>query len=215
VLAAVVIAVVAIVVSSGSGGSSKSAVNYTLPNGTKVYGGLGPEAIPLQVGPQLASPNNGLTSDPVDGIQCNTSEQLVYHHHIHVAVFVKGKPYSVPLGVGMVPPAQVEQSPKGDFATGSSTCLFWLHVHAQDGVVHIESPQPGNFELGQFFGVWHQPLSTNQVGPYTGAVTATLNGKVWPGDPRQIPLAEHAQVVLNVGGPVITPPPISWGASGL
>lgn len=212
----VVAAIVAVVVGMGSSsGGGISAVNFTLANGTKVYGGIGPERIPLEVGPQLAAPNTGLTGAPIDGIQCNTSEQLIYHHHFHVAIFVDGKPYSVPLGVGMVPPAQVQKGSNGDFATGSSTCLYWLHVHAQDGIVHIESPQPGTFELGQFFGVWHQNLSANKVGPYSGAVTATVNGRVWPGNPAQIPLNEHTQIVLNVGGPVVNPPPISWNGSGL
>jgi hypothetical protein len=216
---AIVVVVVVLATSGSSGGGSKSAVNYTLANGTKVYGGIGPEGIPLQLGPQLASPNAGLTGAPIDGIQCNTSEQLVYHHHAHLAIFVNGKPYSVPLGVGMVPPAQVQKSASGDFATGSNTCLYWIHVHAQDGIVHLESPQPGNFQLGQVFGIWfpkeNQPLTASQVGPSSGQVTATVNGQAWTGDPAQIPLTEHAQIVLNVGGPIITPPPISWSGTQL
>jgi hypothetical protein len=214
-----IVAVIVVLADSGSGGSSKSAVNFTLADGTKVYGRIGPEGVPLQLGPQLASPNAGLTGAPIDGIQCNSSEQLVYHHHVHLAIFVNGKPYAVPLGIGMMPPAQVQQQSNGAFASGSGSttnpCLYWLHVHAQDGIFHLESPQPGNFELGQAFGVWGQPVTATQVGPYKGTVTATLNGQVWPGDPAQIPLAEHAQIVLNVGGPTITPPPISWSGTSL
>ncbi|MGH9115562.1 MAG: hypothetical protein ACRDWW_06985, partial [Acidimicrobiales bacterium] len=98
---------------------------------------------------------------------------------------------------------------------GSNTCLYWLHVHAQDGIVHIESPIAKTFELGQVFDIWHQALSSTQIGPYTGKVTATVNGTPWTGNPAQILLNEHTQIVLNLGGPAVTPPPISWSGTGL
>jgi hypothetical protein len=148
-------------------------------------------------------------------VQCNSTEQLAYHHHAHLVIFTNGQTRPVPLGIGMVPPAIVQQSPQGDFATGSQTCLYWLHVHAQDGIIHIESPVAKNYLLAQFFGVWKQPISATQIGPYTGHVTATVNGVPWSGDPGQIPLTEHAQIVLNLGGPVVAPPPINWSATGL
>jgi hypothetical protein len=216
-----VVALIIVVVVATGGGSSHSnaskqpAVNFTTASGTKVYGGVGPENVPLQLGPPLASANTGLTGAPIDGVQCNTTEQLTYHHHAHLSIFINGQPRSVPLGVGMVPPAIVQQTPQGDFAQGSQTCLYWLHVHAQDGIVHIESPTPKNYLLAQFFGIWHQPISSTQIGPYKGQVTATVNGKPWTGDPGQIPLTEHADIVLNLGGPVVTPPPIDWNATQL
>jgi hypothetical protein len=215
VVAAVAIALVASSGSSNNKHSTATAANWVAPSGTKVYGALGPEHVPLQVGPQLGSANAGLTSQPVDGIQCNAGEQLAYHHHVHVAIFVNGKPMSVPLGIGMVPPAVVQQTSQGDFAEGSNTCLFWLHVHAQDGIVHIESPSSKIYRLGNFFDIWHQPLSSTQIGSYKGTVTATVNGKPYTGDPTQIPLIAYSQIVLNLGGPIVTPPPISWSGTGL
>jgi len=134
---------------------------------------------------------------------------------VHVAIFINGKPYSIPLGVGIAPTVQVANTPQGQFAQSSSNCFYWLHVHAQDGIVHIESPQPKTFELAQVFGIWHQPLSATQIGSFHGPVTATVNGKAWTGDPTQIPLNEHDQIVLNLGTPIITPPPISWTNTGL
>ncbi|MGI8851550.1 MAG: hypothetical protein ACR2KC_07855 [Acidimicrobiales bacterium] len=213
---AIAVAAILVVVLTGGGSASKgpSAVNFKF-NGTPVYGALGPEGVPLQLGPPLGAANAGLTGDPIDGISCNTSEQLVYHHHIHLVVFVNGQPASVPLGIGMVPPAIVQQSTRGDFAAGSQKCLYWLHVHAQDGIVHIESPEVKTFELGQLFDIWHQTLDPNHAGPATGPVSATLNGTPFAGDPRSIPLDERAQIVLNVGTPVVDPPPISWAGTKL
>jgi hypothetical protein len=216
-VAVVVIAVVVIIATTGSSSAkhTDTAVNWVSPTGQKVYGGYGPEHVPLQLGPQLGSPNAGLTSAPVDGIQCNAGEQTTYHHHVHLALFINGKNMAVPLGVGMVPPAIVQNSAQGPFAQGSNTCLFWLHVHAQDGIVHIESPSSKTYRLGNFFDIWHQPLSTTQIGSNHGTVTATVDGKAWTGDPTQIPLTAYSQIVLNLGTPVITPPPISFSGTGL
>lgn len=200
---------------SNSINKNQPAINYTLADGTKVYGSLGPEGVPLELGPQLANPNTGLTGTTIDGIQCLAREQLVYHHHIHLAIFVNGKPFAVPLGTGMVAPVTVEQTTVGEFAEGSQSCLYWLHVHATDGIVHIESPEARNFELGQFFDIWHVPLSATEIGANQGTVTATVNGQPWTEDPSAIPLTEHAQIVLNVGTPVVAPPAISWRGTQL
>lgn len=216
VVVIVAVVVIVLVTSGGSGSSIKKqpAINFTA-NGTKVYGGIGPEGVPLELGDQLASPNAGLTGAPIDGIQCNNSEQLAYHHHIHLAIFINGQPRPIPLGVGMVPPALVSNTAKGPFAEGSNSCLYWVHIHATDGIVHIESPEVRTYLLTQIFGVWQQPLSATQIGPFTGHVTATVNGQAWTGDPGEIPLDEHAQIVLNLNGPVVNPPPIVWSGTGL
>jgi hypothetical protein len=216
---AVAAVIIIVVVATGGGGSSTSlakqpAINWKTPAGVAVYGGLGPEKVPVQLGTPLADPNAGLTGAPVDGVSCNSTEQTVYHHHAHLTIFINGQPRAVPLAIGFVRPAQVSSTPEGQFAEGTS-CLYWLHVHAQDGVIHIESPLVKTYLLAQFFGIWHQPLSSTQIGPNEGHVTATVNGKPWTGDPGQIPLEEDTQIVLNLGGPVVTPPPIIWSGTGL
>jgi hypothetical protein len=213
VVAAVVVGVT--LGSSGGGSGSKSPVQFTTSSGVQVYGSLGPENVPLQVGVPLAPANVGLTGATIEGVGCSASEQVAYHHHVHLAIFVNGQPRSVPLAVGMVPPAVVEQTSQGEYAVGSNTCIYWLHTHAQDGIVHIESPNPANFTLGQFFAVWMQPLSATRIGPYQGTVTATVNGAAWRADPATIPLEQHDQIVLNLGGPAVVPPPIDWSITQL
>jgi len=41
-------------------------------------------------------------------------------------------------------------------------------------------------------------------------VTALFNGRVFTGNPRQIPLLAHAQVQLEVGRPLIAPEQITF-----
>jgi hypothetical protein len=172
----------------------------------------GPEGVPVPPAPALASTATVASGKTVDGISCNSSEQLVYHIHAHLTVFVNGAARQVPAAIG-IPGAQAENTPTGPFIA-SGSCFYWLHTHAADGIIHIESPVHRTYTLGDFFDIWGQPLSADQVGPAHGPVTALYNGRVYLGNPRDIPLEKHAQIQLEVGKPLISPASITF-PSGL
>ncbi len=174
--------------------------------------GLSYEGIPVEVGPCIA-PADTTQTGPVDGIHCAPVEQLAYHIHAHLAVFVNGRLYSLPAGIG-IPGSQVEQTTEGPVATGGQ-CFYWLHTHTSDGVIHIESPTQKIYTLGQFFDEWHQPLSADQVGGVHGKITAFYNGKVWNKDVRDIPLQPHAVIQFNIGEPAAPLMQINWAHTGL
>jgi hypothetical protein len=165
-------------------------------------GPAGPEGPPLERGADLAPPGAPAPNTSVDGIECGPTEQLVYHIHARLTIFVGGRSVRVPAGVGIADP-QTQGTPRGAFVT-SGACFSWLHTHAADGVIHMESPVQRTFTLGNFFDIWKQPLSSTRVGPAKGKVTAIVNGKVWSGNPRSIPLKAHAQVQLDVGRPLVS-----------
>jgi hypothetical protein len=144
----------------------------------------------------------------VDGISCQTSEQTLFHIHAHLTIFVNGSARQVPAGIG-IPGAQAQSTPTGPFIDGG-TCLYWLHTHAGDGIIHIESPVKRGYTLGEFFDVWGQPLGPGQAGPAKGKVTVIYNGRVYHGDPRAVPLTAHAQIQLEVGTPLVAPQSITW-----
>ena len=135
-------------------------------------------------GPQLAAADTNITGQPVNGIECLGSEQLKFHDHAHLSIFVDGAQRTVPAFIGIAP---------------DGSCLYWLHSHTPDGVIHMESPVQRSFTLGDYFDIWGQPLSSTQVGPAKGTVTAFVDGKRFNGDPRTIKLAEHANIQLDVG----------------
>jgi hypothetical protein len=166
-------------------------------------GSPGPEGPPLENGPDLAPAGSPAPGASVDGISCQGGEQTLFHIHARLTLFVDGKSEKVPYGVGIASP-QAEQTARGPFVANGA-CFTWLHTHAADGIVHIESPVQRTFTLGNFFDVWGQPLSRSQVGPAKGTVTALFNGKVWLSDPRDIPLSAHAQIQLEVGRPLVAP----------
>jgi hypothetical protein len=87
---------------------------------------------------------------------------------------------------------------------------MWLHTHAADGVIHIESPVQRTYKLGEFFDIWGQPLNRFQVGPARGTVTALLDGHVFTGDPREIPLRAHSRIELEIGRPLVAPEKITF-----
>lgn len=175
-------------------------------------GATGSEGVPVPSAAQLTGTTTKATGQAVDGITCDTNEQTLFHIHAHLTVFVNGTPQQVPAGIG-IPGAVSTATPAGPFIS-SGTCFYWLHTHAPDGIIHIESPVHRSYTLGEFFDEWGQPLGPDQVGPARGHVTAIYNGKVFLGNPRDLPLTAHAQIQLEVGTPLVAPESISW-PSGL
>jgi hypothetical protein len=175
-------------------------------------GASGSEGVPVPGAAPLTGTTTKATGQAVDGITCDTSEQTIFHIHAHLTVFVNGTPRQVPAGIG-IPGAVATAAPAGPFIS-SGTCFYWLHTHAPDGIIHIESPVRRTYTLGEFFDEWGQPLGPDQAGPARGHVTAIYNGKVFLGNPRDIPLTAHAQIQLDVGTPLVAPESISW-PSGL
>ena len=84
---------------------------------------------------------------------CLGTEQLAFHDHAHLAVFVNGAQRTVPAFIGIKP---------------DGSCLYWLHSHTPDGVIHMESPEQRSFTLGNYFDIWGQPLSATPGRPGQG-----------------------------------------------
>ena len=158
----------------------------------------GGEQIPVPNGPKLATLLNAATGQTVDGIQCQTSEGTQVHVHSHLTIFVNGQARAIPAGIG------IPGYPNG-------SCLYWLHSHYGDGIIHVESPnESDSYTLGQWFDEWGIPLSSTQVGPATGKVTVffTSPGKkpgIYTGNPRNLPLGDHYQIQLDVGTSIVAP----------
>jgi hypothetical protein len=174
-----------------------------------VTGPLGPEGVPIPEGRALARMRLLTTGEQIDGIACQAGEQVLFHIHAHLTIYARGVARQVPAGIGIAPPYEVEATPRGALRAGAS-CLFGLHKHSADGIIHTESPVKRTYTLGEFFDIWGQPLDREHLGPTHGPVTALFNGRVFTGNPRQIPLLAHAQVQLEVGRPLVAPEEITF-----
>jgi hypothetical protein len=218
----VIAAIVAITLALTGGGSSNPPPAPDLPLASLSTlgtlkpapppGALGPEGVPVPAAAPLASTATAATGQTVDGIGCQADEQTLFHIHAHLTIFVNGSARQIPAAIG-IPGAQTQQTSAGPFIA-SGTCFYWLHTHAADGIIHIESPIHRTYTLGNFFDEWGLPLGPDQVGQATGHVVAIYNGQVYQGNPRDIPLNAHAQIQLEVGTPLIAPQQITF-PSGL
>ena len=140
----------------------------------------------------------GGRGQPIDSITCGGMEYGTLHTHTHLAIFFHGKQIAVPRLVGgaSIPP---------------QGCLYWTHTHSMDGIIHVESPVlapegSAGFDLGMFFDVWGQPLTRDNVAGLKGPVIAYVNGVLYDGELRLIPLRSHQQIVLEIGTPTVPPP---------
>lgn len=198
--------------SSGAPSSGSSATPTTSGTTTGSAQVIGFEGIPIEQGPDLA-PASTTGTGTVDGISCGPTEQLTYHIHTHLAVYVNGSLRALPGGVG-IPGSSVVIYRGAPVAQGGQ-CIYWLHTHAPDGVIHIESPTARVFTLGNFFDEWHQPLGPGGVAGATGPVTAIVDGKPWTANPRAIPLIPHSVIQLSVGSPKVPFQQLSWTGTQL
>jgi hypothetical protein len=153
----------------------------------------------------LAPISTSVNGQPIDGIQCTAGEQLLFHIHAHLAIYVNGSARTIPEGIGIMPPRTEQSSSEGQFVV-SGSCFYWLHAHTPDGIVHIESPVQRTFTLGNYFDIWGIPLDATHVGPASGTVTAYDNGQRYTGDVRAIPLNAHDLIQLDVNGDVAPAP---------
>jgi hypothetical protein len=140
--------------------------------------------------------------ETVGGISCDAQEGQRMHIHQHLVIFDHGKPIAIPRNVGQ--PA-------------TRPCIYWLHTHTPDGIIHIEAPKDRSFTLSDFFLVWGQPLSKTAAATANVAAKESMkvwvDGKPYTGNVRTIPLTAHADIVIEVGPPFVPPPRFTaWGS---
>ena|SRR6266403_1418466 len=126
------------------------------------------------------------------------AEGSALHIHQHLDIFVHGKPVAVPADIGIHDAIPQFIAP--------------IHVHDTTGIIHVESPTVEKFYLGQFFDIWGVRLTDTCLGGYCADATNTLtfyvNGTKYEGDPRQLELTSHEEIVATYGTPSELPNPI-------
>jgi hypothetical protein len=118
------------------------------------------------------------------GLHALPQEGVVLHIHQHLDLYVAGRHVTVPAAIGI--------NFQRQFITE-------VHTHDTTGVIHVESPTARNFTLGQFFGEWGVKLTGNCVGRYCGKVSWWVNGKKMTGNPAQLILDAHQEIVIAEG----------------
>ena len=117
-------------------------------------------------------------------------EGNVEHIHMHLDVYVNGAHVTVPAGVGI----------------DDNSFITELHTHATDDVIHLESPKSRPYTLGQFFGEWGVRLNASCLGRYCGDLHWWVNGKKQTGNPADLVLHAHQEIVIATGKPPVHVP---------
>jgi hypothetical protein len=128
------------------------------------------------------------------GVNALSQEALAFHIHQHLDVFVDGKHVTVPIYIGI----HIDQQ------TPSASFLTELHTHHADGIIHVESAQHLNYQLKQFFGEWGVRLTSKCLGSFKGSCDNLqwwVNGVKRTGDPANLILKNHEEIVITVGTP--------------
>lgn len=150
--------------------------------------GVGPRFHPGALSPAVAQ------RKPIDGLRCEASRGPRFG--VHVELFAHGRVVLVPAGIGVATPWT---SPRPHVVTGS--CSYPARTTTPTGV--IEVPWGRRLTLARFFSIWGQPLGARRLGGFTATtgrrVRAYVGGKPWHAAVGAIPLARHAEIVLELG----------------
>jgi hypothetical protein len=147
--------------------------------------------------------SSGGQGEPVQGLNCGLMS-TAYHVHAHLSIILNGEVLRVPANVGIVPRTET-----------SNQCTYPTHTHDGTGKIHVEGPVPRRYTLGQFFAIWGQPLSYDNVAGLTGwtVVAYIADGSTvtqYTGDLAEIDLVSHREVTLQLGSPVSAIPNYTW-----
>jgi hypothetical protein len=136
----------------------------------------------------------------VDNIVCEANEQVAYHVHAHLSLYISGQQVPIPQNLGIA---------------SDQSCLYWLHTHDTSGVIHVEAPNQQVFTLGTFFKEWSEVFPQQQ---YPVQLSSTdgwkvyVNGKPYTGDFHKIELSAHTLITMAYQSPNAVPDTVyNWG----
>jgi hypothetical protein len=146
------------------------------------------------------------------GLVPEDAEQLKYHVHSHLDVFVDGTHITVPAGLGIdiTNPGVHTFDQGGVKSYGGITvpcanpCISPLHTHDITGVLHTESATHKDNTLGQLFVEWNVRLTATCFGTDCAPskpVSFYVDGAKFTGDPTTIELSNLREIAIVVGTP--------------
>jgi hypothetical protein len=147
-----------------------------------------------QSGARAASGATGSTR-----IECSPVESLDTHYHVALRIHQAG-------GVDVLPA----------YTGIGTTCLYWIHVHDNSGIVHIEAPaayQDHVFVLADVFGVAGERLDASHLGSTSypgGGVAVYVDGKRWAHAPGALPLVDLETIDVVAPGESFSYRPFAW-----
>jgi hypothetical protein len=119
-----------------------------------------------------------LDGRPIGRLRCSGGRRFA----VHVELFANRR-------VAILPP-RIGVSRRG--------CGYQLRTTTPTGVVEVL--RRGSWTLGDLFRVWGRRLSPHALLTFDGRVAVYVGGRRHLGDPRNVVLTRHAEIVVEVGG---------------
>jgi hypothetical protein len=139
-------------------------------------------ASPTMRPPASATPSEA----PSDGheIGCDLGgHDAAYHIHTLVGIRIDGDLYAPPANIGI------------------TDCMYWVHTHAADGIVHVEAPAQVAPTLGAFLDIWAETYPDDDLLARAHAAIAagevTLDDQPYAGDALAVPLKDKLRIILG------------------
>ena len=144
-----------------------------LPTGT-------PGSTPAPSSP-AASPSTGGGAE----IGCDLGgHDDAYHIHSLVAMLQGGQVAYPPANIGI-----------------NATCMYWVHTHTADGIVHVEAPAAVHPTLGDFLHIWEATYPDDQLLAAARAAVAagevTVDDAPYDGDALDLAFVDRMRIVLG------------------
>lgn len=131
------------------------------------------------------------------GLPALAAEGSTLHIHQHLDIYLNGKVATVPAHIGM---------------PSNNSFISALHTHDDSGIIHIESPTAQDFTLGQLFQIWNVKLEAASLGDHKAddqnKLRLYVNGQLVEGNPADLKLAAHQEIVIAYGTDAQLPSPI-------
>ena len=148
--------------------------------------GIGPRFVPKAHTTSLGGERGGLACLP-GALQGDTA---------HLELFAEGRVALIPEGIGIAPPIR-----RGVQRILSGRCRYAVATFDRTGIVDFTRD---GLTVGDLFAVWGEPLTRTQLVSFRAhagdEVHAFVDGRPWHGDVRDVPLAHHSEIVIEVNG---------------
>jgi hypothetical protein len=138
---------------------------------------------PIGVGPRYQPAAIRRDGRPVGALRCGSGRSF----DVHVELFANRRVVIVPRGIGV-----------------AAGCAYPTSTTEPTGVVHVR--RDGRYTLGDLFRVWGRRLEAGRLLSFRGRVSVFVAGRRVAREPQDVPLTNHEQVVVEVGGYVAPHP---------
>ncbi|MBI2139944.1 hypothetical protein HYU14_03400 [Candidatus Woesearchaeota archaeon] len=88
----------------------------------------------------------GCSEPDILDMNLNNYRSLAMHIHPNISIEILGEKITIPQNIG-----------------ASREFMSVIHTHEANGVLHVESPKPHQFMLGDFFTIWGKPFNESCI----------------------------------------------------